>query len=227
MAKDWIKSKQSELVAQCQDVSAKITAAPASYSLLPADAVALAALVTAFVTAYGLWADPATKTAVVTEQKNLAKDNLIALMRSYGRRISANPNISDDLKVGLGLNIRDNPSPVPAPSSKPVLTVLSVSERTVRLKIADENTPNKRAKPAGATEYEIFTHAGDSAPADISLWTYQGQGTKATVDVTVADSVASGSVVWIIARWCSRRGLPGPKGSPVNAVVVGNAAEAE
>src|SRR4051812_40899582 len=112
MAKDWIKSKQAELLTQAQDFSAKITLTPVAYGLVAADATALATDVTSYETAYQAATNPTTKTEVTVEQKNFAKDALVARMRSYGRRISVNPAVTDAQKIGLGLNIRDT-SPTP------------------------------------------------------------------------------------------------------------------
>jgi len=227
MPKDWIKAKQAELLTQAQDFSEKITLTPVAFGLAAPDAVALASDVSLYETSYQAATDPATKTEVTVEQKNFAKDALIARMRSYGRRISANPAVTDAQKISLGLNIRDtNPSKTPAPGTRPVATVILVNGRTVRVRIADELTPNQRAKPDGVSEYELFTFVGESAPAEITAWTYQGQGTRNTVDITLPPTTASGAKVWIACRWCNRRGVPGPTSAPVAAIIVGSIAEA-
>jgi hypothetical protein len=123
--------------------------------------------------------------------------------------------------------VRDtSPTLNPPPTTEPVLTVISVNGRTVRSRIADELTPNQKAKPAGVSEYEVFTFVGETAPTDLSSWSYQGQGTRNVFDVTMPNSVASGAKVWIVARWCNRRGQPGPQSQPVAAIIVGTVAEA-
>ena len=224
---DWIKSREAELVTQAEDMSAAISADPADFGLDIADGTALASDTTAFVNAFDLAEDPATRTAMTIEEKRVKKAALIARMRSVGARVRANPAVSNALKLSIGLRIPDvTPTPSPVPATKPVVTVLKVDGRTVRCCVADELTPNARRKPEFVTEYEVFTHVGNTAPADVAAWTYQGQGTRNVFDVTLADTVASGSKVWIACRWCNRRGQHGPASEPVPAIVVGSVAEA-
>src|SRR4051812_14277803 len=117
MSKDWIKSKEAELVTQAQDVSTKITDTPVAYGLVAGDATALATDVTNWVNKYNLATAPTARTKGTVEEKNFAKDTLVARMRSYGRRINAKPAVSNALKVGLGLNLRDSsPTPQARPS---------------------------------------------------------------------------------------------------------------
>jgi hypothetical protein len=207
-------------------VSAKITAAPASWGLLPLDAVSLASDVADYVTAYNLAADPATKTKATVEQKLTAKDILVAHLRSIGRRIQANPSITNSQRAELGLTVKDPPSPIPAPSTRPVTSIVAVLERTVKARLVDETTPTSRAKPHGVSEAEVFSHVGATAPADLADWTYQGQASRTSFAVTFPASVASGSKIWICARWCNHRGAPGPTGNPVATFIVGSVAEA-
>ncbi len=224
---DWINRTDGGLVPQSQDFSGKISATPTTYGLVAADATALASDVTAYVNAFDAATDPATRTRVTIETKDTAKDVLIARMRSYGRRIQANPAVTSAQKVALGLNVRNTPpTPTPVPGTRPVMTVVSSMGRSVKSRIADETTPNKRSKPANVTEAEIFTFVGAESPADISAWTYQGQASKTAFDVTFPASVASGAKVWICARWCNRRGEPGPLSIPVFAILTGIVAQA-
>jgi hypothetical protein len=225
--RDWIKKKEAELVTQAEDMSAAISAAVADFGLLPADATALASDVTSWVNAYDLAKDVATRTPLTIEDKDVKKAAVIARMRSVGGRVRANPTVSNALKMSIGLHIADkNPTANPAPGTKPVTTVVRSEGRTVRCRIADELTPNLRRKPEFVTEYEVFTFVGETAPADLAAWSYQGQGTRNVFDVTLPNTVASGAKVWIVTRWCNRRGVAGPAADPVAAIVVGTVAEA-
>ncbi len=64
MSRDWIATKESELVTQSAEFSAKISASPSTYGLVAADATALATDQNAYALSYGLSADPATGTRV-------------------------------------------------------------------------------------------------------------------------------------------------------------------
>jgi hypothetical protein len=224
--RDWISHRDAELVTQAEDMSAKVTADFAALGLANTDATALASATTSYVNAYNLAKDDATRTPLTIEDMSVAKAALIARMRGIGARVRANPNVSNSLKLSLGLRIPDrHPSTVPAPATAPVNTVISTNGRTVRARIADSLTPNSKQKAVNASEYEVFTHVGDTAPADIYGWTYQGQGTRNIFEVTLPNSVASGSKVWICTRWCNRRGAAGPVSAPVATIVVGTVAE--
>ena len=148
-------------------------------------------------------------------------------MRSVGARVRSNPSVSNSLKMSIGLHIPDSsPTQSQPPQTRAVLTVISSDGRSVRVRIADELTPNQKAKPASASEYEVFSFVGESAPADLAAWSYQGQGTRNVFDVTFPATVASGAKVWLVARWCNRKGQPGPQSQPVAAMIVGTVAEA-
>lgn len=227
MSKDWIESTDEGLSTQSSDISAKITAAPASFSLTASDATSLASDVSAYQAALNAWLDPATATPVTRETKDVTKAALKARLRSFGRRIQASPTVSSSAKVSIGLRVRDqNPTRAAAPATRPVINVKSVVERTLNLLLTDELTPTKRAKPQGADVAEIFVFVGDSAPAELTAWTYFGQASRASFALTLPASVASGAKVWIAARWTNATGMPGPRSTPVAALVTGSIAEA-
>src|SRR6185436_20107712 len=95
---------------------------------------------------------------------NQQKANVLSVVRGYSATIRANRAVSDELKVGLGLHIADRqPTPVPAPSTYPVLTIQGLGLGAQDLNAADQMTPNKRAKPAGAVGLILF-RAVDTTP---------------------------------------------------------------
>jgi hypothetical protein len=102
MSKDWIKSKEAELVTQAQDVSAKSPIRRLPTAWLPRMRRRWRRRSRASSTSTTWRRTRRTRTKVTVEEKNFAKDTLVARMRSYGRRISVNPSVSDALKVGLG-----------------------------------------------------------------------------------------------------------------------------
>jgi hypothetical protein len=226
MSKDWIATKESELVTQAADFSSKISAAPTTSGLLAADATALASDNSAFAAAYNLATDPTTRTKVTVEDKDTKLAVLVARMRSYGKRINANPAVTNAQKTALGLTLKSTPTPIPPPSTMPVVSVVSSFQRSVRMRLTDELTPNKGAKPAGVSEAEIFTHVGATAPVSADDWKYQGQATRSEFDITFPDIVASGTKVWIRARWCNERGQSGPVSAPAGTIIVGSIADA-
>ena len=81
MSRDWLESTDEGLLTQSTDISAKITAAPASFSLAIGDATALASDVSAYQSALNAWLDPATATPVTRETKDVTKAALKARLR--------------------------------------------------------------------------------------------------------------------------------------------------
>ncbi len=222
---DWIKSKESEFITQAVDFSAKISATPTAFGLSAGDATALASDNSAAQSAYNLATDPATRTKPTVEDKDTKVAILKARMRSYGKRINANTAVTNAQKAALGLNIKNAPTPIQPPSTIPVVSVISSFQRVVRVKLTDSLT-GKKAKPFGVSDAEIFTHIGATAPANVDDWKYQGQATRSVFDITFPGTVASGSKVWIAARWCNERGQAGGVSVPAGTVIVGSIADA-
>jgi hypothetical protein len=227
MANDWIAKTEAARVAQAQDFSTKISATPAAFGLLAGDATQLASDVLAWSAAYELATDPATRTKVVVQDKSTKEAIGIARMRSYGKRITANLSVTDAQKVALGLNVRNpHPTPRPAPATRPVLSVVSTSGQTLRIRMTDELTPTKKAKPPFVTDAEVFYFIGENPPADLVLWHYEGQATRSVFDLTLPGTLATGTKVWIAARWTNGRGEAGAVSTPVSAVLISAVAEA-
>src|SRR4051812_14860675 len=70
---NYIPSRDDDFAAFATQFSAKITLAPTSYSLVAADATALAALVLSFTNALAAVNDDATKTKVTVAVKDTAR----------------------------------------------------------------------------------------------------------------------------------------------------------
>lgn len=221
MSNDWIAKTEAERVNQAQDFATKIAVNPVSLGLTAAEATSMQNDATAFATAFSLATNPVTRTKITVEDKDIKEATCIARMRSYGKRIVANLSVSDTQKSSLGLNIRPaHPTPIPPPSTKPVLSVVSSIGRTVRVRMTDEATPTKRAKPAGVSFAEVFSATGENPPTDISAWKYEGAATRALMDVIFPGSLATGTRVWIAARWVNGRGEHGAVSDPVNSIIV-------
>ncbi len=148
---DWVKSNDADLQAQAVQFSTYLTANAVALGLVALDATTLAGFVTTFTTKLALVAAEATKTKVAVADKDTAKAVLVADLRSLGRRIQANPVVTDTQKTALGLPIHDTGhSPVPVPVTRPVVSIIGVAQTDVAVRAVDETTPLSRSKPAGA-----------------------------------------------------------------------------
>lgn len=152
---------------------------------------------------------------------------LVALLCSLGQRIQANPAVSDALKLGLGLRPHDvHPTHIPAPGLAPLATVVSVTGRAVRVRLADALNPSRRGKPDGVAGATVLSHVGDAPPENLDGWKFEGNTTRTVVDVLFPSTVPSGSTIWLAAPWYNPRAATGPAANPVSAVVAGSATQA-
>ncbi len=231
MSKSWIPNKDSELLAFSQNISTRISATPATYGVLAGDATLTATLVGTLATAQPIATNPATRTSVTIAARDIAKAALIVQLRYLYKKFTA-ALLSADKREELGLPVKDvSPSPIPAPSTRPVVNITAVTGRSLSLRVADETTPGKRARPFGTSGLEVFSYTAPSAsvenpPADLGLWKFEGLSTRSLFDVTFVNSVAIGTKVWVCCRWYSQRGEPGPVSDAASAYVTGGIAMA-
>lgn len=222
MAK-WLPSRDTALLPFAQSFSARVTAGAASLGFTPAEATALANLVTAYQSALSTALSPLTRTKTAVENKDLAKAQLVATIRSFARRIQANPAVTSTQKLEIGLPVhKTTPTPVPPPTTKPLLTIAGRGGNLgLTLRIADETTPDRRAKPRGVAGAEVYTYVpkeGEAPPEDLEQWRYEGTARTGifTADFNPADD---GKMAYVRAVWVSTRGASGPVSGTVSARV--------
>jgi hypothetical protein len=194
---------------------------------LPADATALASKLTAFTTALGELATAQAAAKVAVTQKDQARAALESSVRSFTRRLQANPAVGPALKQQLGVTVPDtSPSPnLTPPASRPV-AVVDTSERLRHtIKFADAATPTSRAKPKGIKGCEIWVKIG-TPPSDIT-----GGGDPKDLTFVALDtatpylaeyaSTDGGKTAYYLLRWISTRDEKGPWSETVEATIVG------
>ena len=222
---DYLPTREADLVPFSANYSAKISLVPEDYGFVAADATALAGLVTAFETAKAAVSDPDTRTKTSVVAKNQAKVNLVAMLRSMSQRIQTNPAVTAELKTGLGLPIWDRePSSVPVPPSKPVISLVAMSGNQHLIRIIDEATPTSRAKPwyaAGAEVYAFVSATpGEVPPGDLAAWQSKGLAVRSTFEVNYAPADA-GKEVTLVARWYNAKGEFGQPSEKITARIAG------
>lgn len=217
---DWINKRDDGLSDQGTQMSAYITANAVALGLVVGDATTLASNLTAYQTKLGVSSNDNTRTPVAVAEKDTAKDVLIANMRSLGRRLQANPNLTDAQRVALTLPVRDTtPSQSQPLITRPVISVIGVALTDVAVRAVDETTPLSRKKPAGAVGLQYFSWIGPSAPPqDLELWRFEGVATRSdfVIGYLLADA---GKPVTICARWMNRKGEVGPVSLSVTTAI--------
>ena len=199
-SKNWYPVAQAEFLTFAQNFCGQISSSPTTFGCVAADGTSLMSLLGALETKYAISEAPETRTPVSIAQKDIAMAALRADMRRVYKKVRA-ANLSADLLIELGVPVPDvEPSPVPVPSDRAQVSIRGTNGRAVNLFISSETTPTKRGKPEGVSGWELFSFSGETAPGDLGLWKFEGQGTKAYATVTFGPSTpAAGAKVWFAA----------------------------
>ena len=231
MAGSYIPSTDSGLDAWAANFATLITAAPPTYGL---DALAAAAIQAAYDTYHAAYVlggtapphrtpvTPASRTPVTVAAKDSAKIAGRILWRSYAAQIRVNPGVTDADKLALGLNLPSSGgTPVPIPTSFPLLTFLSGSPLTHLFSYKDSDVPTGKAKAPGAIQMQLAALVAVSAGTDPDTWPVKQYPTKSPFQVAW-DSGDAGKVATYAARWATRTGLVGPWSALSHFTIVGS-----
>lgn len=225
MGASYIPNRDADLVGFAQNLSTKLTATPTAYGITAAQATAFDALFVSFRNAFFTIQDPSTSSAPFVAAKNTAKEALIENangIRALVALIQAHPGITDEQLLDLRLTVRDRePTPLPPPATAPVLEIVSNVARTVKIRLHDSTSANRRGKPAGVQGATIFSFVGDEAPSDLKEWKFEASTTRTVLDVEFPVSVADGAKVWLTAFWYNPRAQSGPACAPVSTRILG------
>jgi hypothetical protein len=194
MGQSFFRGTDAELYTGSAAFAAKISADPAAYGLQASDAVAYAALNDAYAAAYLVSQDPRTRTKAHTTGKNDARRALCRMASDLARIISAQPTVSDEQKLALGLSVRAKGSPRPA-SDAPTSFSVELDARgaiTLKWKCANPRGTRgtmyevwRRNEQGGEFEYLATTgqrrFVDDTLRAGFTSVTYQVRAVRSTV----------------------------------------------
>lgn len=210
MTTPYIPSTDSGFLAWSENFDTLITATPTAYGLTAPQAAAYAALHATYAAAYAAATNPITRTPVTIAAKDTAKAAAIAMARELAQIVKADPDTTDEQLTELGITVdKFPPTPVPTPSTFPLLDFLRATPGEHQLQYRDSETPTTKRKPDGAVAMEVWREIGTAVaptPADASFF---GDVTKSpfVIDYTEADR---GKISTIFARWKTRTGKVGP-----------------
>ena len=189
--------------------STLITASPTTYGLVTGDATIIAAQNTAYAAALATATNPATRTSPTIAAKDAAKSLALAVVRPYAVSISLNPAVTDEDKVAVGVTVRKLvPTPIPAPTAIPQVSLVSAIPLEQTLKIVNAATPTTKAKPFGARLIEVWTSVGITAATDPAQLSFRGAVTKIPTKLTF-DAADRGKICTVAARYATAGGGPG------------------
>jgi len=189
-----------------------IVASPQSYGITQQTADAYSDLHNQFAVQLQLSVQSSTKSHLNTLAKQGLRKSLERETRRLARVIRGNPAVTADQRVALGLGAPDKTlTPSPVPKVAPAVRLVSTAGRIVRIRLFDEENPERRGKPDGVSAATIFWHVGEHAPSEIARWSLWGNVTRITsIPIKVPTDIPAGSKVWFTAFWQNTRGIAGP-----------------
>lgn len=219
MPTDFLPRRDADLSLFTDNFNTKITATPTAYGLTSGQATAYATANTAWQAALVVATTPATRTKPTVAAKDVAKADISVLTRQYASLVQAFPAITPTLLENLGLTVRKTTrSPIPPPTTAPIVGILSAMGQQMTLSLNDTLTPSARKLPTGVINAEVWFAFTTSAPTSLAQCTFQGIYSRFPGRYTV-DSANVGKTCYILTRWKNRRGDVGPLSAVASAVV--------
>lgn len=156
------------------------------------------------------------------QSKDQAKRALEGQIRPVTAFVQGYPKTTDADRATIGITIRDvGGAPAPAPASRPLLLVESGSRLTHRLRLVDESTPTRAARPPGTLGAEVYVALVPpraAAPADFNQYKFVRTVTGGSAEITFPMEQGGQSAAYLV-RWVSAIGEPGPWSETVTATV--------
>jgi len=222
MKRDFLPSSDALLLAWSVNFNALINSTKGvGFGLTQAQAAEYTTKHTAFATAYQTAYDPNTRTPPNITIKDQAKTALSAYARELVRIVQSYPELTDDQRRELKITVAKSRTPQPPPTERPAVNIVSVTGRTVTIRIRDTAESSKRGKPAGVLGASVYSYVGTTYPTDPTLWAFDGTTTKTTHQIVFQDTVPNGAQIWVCAAWFNRKTETGPVSIPVTTNIQG------
>jgi len=156
------------------------------------------------------------------QAKDAARAALEREVRPVTNFVQGYPKTTNADRAEMGITVRDtSPSPAPAPTSRPLALVESPARLTHQLRLVDESTPTRRARPAGVLGAEVWVKLVDAdspAPTDPAALTFLTMTTKPSFRAEFKAGEGGKTAVYM-ARWVNTRGEKGPWSEITTATV--------
>ena len=156
------------------------------------------------------------------QAKDSARRELERQVRPISNFVQTYFNTSNADRAEMGITVRDtSPSPAPAPTTRPLALVQSGQRLTHQLRLVDESTPTRRARPAGVLGAEVWVKLVDAdqpTPTNPAALTFLTMTTKPTFRADFKPGEGGKTAVYM-ARWINTRGEKGPWSEITTATV--------
>lgn len=202
-----------------------LTADPSAVGETAGTAAVVQAASDAWEAAYAAATDPSTRTTPTVAAKNNARASATATVRPVAIRIRDNSAVTDAQRADYGLTIvKTVPTPIPAPTSFPILGLRKATPLQHTLQYSDSEDPDGKAKPFGVIGLELWRAVGEVAAVDPAQATYYGTVTKSPYRSNFI-SENRGKICTYFGRWVTRSGTggvaqTGPWSAPLDVTVI-------
>jgi hypothetical protein len=208
-------SKESELNIYFQNSGGYLNTNSARLLVSAANKTLLTSQLATWNVAYPLSQNPDTRTATTIDNKNVARDKLMATIRQIFADIPASVLTDQDRNV-LGISAPNTTrSRNPVPVTKPIAQVDTSNRLEHIISFTDED--GSSAKPDGVRGCQIWIKIG-SAATDPSELSYIATDTRSPYIYTF-DGKDAGKVACYWLRWENTRGETGPWSDAVMATI--------
>jgi hypothetical protein len=220
MNKDYIPTKDGELIVFAENFQNKTSADLAKYGLTEAGSKELELLIAKFDTEVS---DDNVKQSAAdasSKQKNATKKLLRTSLRKKSQTIQKLDDTSDSDRAALNLTVAGKTrTAAGVPTSRPVAQVDTSQPLRHTIKFSD-NVGEGKAKPAGVMGAEVWVKIGGEATMNEDDYKYLSVDT-ATPYLAIHKAEDVGKKAHYLLRWINTRGEKGAWSDVVSAVITG------
>jgi hypothetical protein len=214
---DYIPQKEAQLVDWTDNFINQIDQNADAWEIPRAEVTNLQTRQTAFKTLHSQCAGP-NRTKTLVAEKNAAKENFVADIRTMVNYRFANPAITDAIRVQCGLHPRDHVrTPIGVPTTRPEFDLTVKDIRQINVDFWDQGSATK-AKPYGMNGAVVSWGVMDKAPAEPEelLKSVLATHTPFTLEFTEEER---GKTVYVTLQWQSESGKKGPWSEILSTII--------
>ena len=169
--------------------------------------------------AIAAYRDPAKHTPAVVREKNDARKDYVAALRTFIQgQLMHNPLVTDADRLEMGLPVYDRkPTPAPVPETRPEIEV-DFSQFARHILHVRDSKSKSAGRPAHVAGFEIWRRIGGDTEPVITEMQLVEQAVHSPHALEYAFE-ERGKRVWYIMRWVNTRGEKGPWSEIVSVII--------